>query len=300
MMRRGFTLIELLIVVGLLMLLLTLLVPGLVQARRAALRDKCAGNLLVVGAALASYSAEHGGTMPCRTTAPNPYTWDDTLYDQLFERYLANPKTLYCPDNSHEMGPPGAAWSKSWSGREREISYAFLDGLPGPVSPYDPGALDADNSWNLSNRDFGDGNGIMPQSIRGAAVVYAMNAAKDQWISQGTQYVIWRPMWSGQTAKSVSPIMGDLVVERTNEAWIANHAERSNRAPLGMNALFSDGHVGWLLPSTPALSSDPAAQLSSRNTQYLWRRVYRANANEYLQWLWRSDDVLLPDRRIPP
>ncbi|MDD4891829.1 MAG: type II secretion system protein, partial [Phycisphaerae bacterium] len=213
MKRRGFTLIELLMVVSIIILLMTLLVPGIIAAIRMANRAKCLGNLTTLGKALRSYEADHG-VWPGRASAPNPYTWDDDLYDQLFSKYVPNPRLLYCPDNSHDMRPVSETWSKSWAGGDREISYAMLDGLPGPPDPLDAGTLDGTNSWNLS--DLVTPTGAVQQGFRCVQNVYTWNGSS---YVPSVQYNIGRPTWSDRMAKSNGPMLGDLVVERLGEAW---------------------------------------------------------------------------------
>lgn len=58
---RAFTLIELLVVISIIALLVSILVPGLSQARELARRSKCAANLHGIGRGLSVYESANGG-----------------------------------------------------------------------------------------------------------------------------------------------------------------------------------------------------------------------------------------------
>lgn len=75
---RGFTLIELLVVVAIIALLVSMLLPALVQTRAEARRVHCASNLRQVGLGFQMYALDfHGAAMPLAyfTEAPVTYWW---------------------------------------------------------------------------------------------------------------------------------------------------------------------------------------------------------------------------------
>ncbi|HUU99009.1 MAG TPA: prepilin-type N-terminal cleavage/methylation domain-containing protein [Phycisphaerae bacterium] len=68
--RRGFTLIELLVVVAIIALLISILLPSLVSARRQAKRSVCVSNLHQIGVAMPQYTQENNDWFPSCSNNP--------------------------------------------------------------------------------------------------------------------------------------------------------------------------------------------------------------------------------------
>lgn len=101
--RRGFTLVELLVVVGIIIILIALLLPGLTAAKEAANRTKCENNLKEIGEAFSTFASDdyHGGRLP--------YThnwWPTWIYSKdywyLTRVYGLPDSAFVCPTNAND------------------------------------------------------------------------------------------------------------------------------------------------------------------------------------------------------
>jgi prepilin-type N-terminal cleavage/methylation domain-containing protein/prepilin-type processing-associated H-X9-DG protein len=105
--RCGFTLVELLVVIGIILVLMTMLLPALTKVRRQMNITRCGSNLHDIGEALMIYAASNGGALPefnAHPTATDPtpqsgkWLWDVEVgtRDALVSSG-AQQKNLYCP-----------------------------------------------------------------------------------------------------------------------------------------------------------------------------------------------------------
>jgi prepilin-type N-terminal cleavage/methylation domain-containing protein len=154
---RGFTLVEILVVVAIVGALIGLLLPAVQQARLAATRIQCQGNLRQIGIALHSYAnARRGfpfasgrpriGTVAHLEDRPEegidyirPQSWAVTILPYIEEGALASLYEKYClacPPETQEEHIVGARIGvyNSTSKMKGAVDFAALLG-PGPASP---------------------------------------------------------------------------------------------------------------------------------------------------------------------
>ncbi|MHC4647318.1 MAG: type II secretion system protein [Planctomycetota bacterium] len=122
--RKAFTLIELLIVIAVITVLMSIVLPVFLRAKRLARRAKCASNLRQHVYALAMYTHDNGGRLP--VGMPSGYwLWDlnnDTA-DFIIESG-ATRKTFYCPANRQEKIHNDKYWD--YHGGYRVTGYFWM------------------------------------------------------------------------------------------------------------------------------------------------------------------------------
>jgi prepilin-type N-terminal cleavage/methylation domain-containing protein/prepilin-type processing-associated H-X9-DG protein len=77
---RGFTLVELLVVIGIIALLISVLLPALTKARRAANTIKCAANVRSILQAMNLYASQYNGYLPGSPNTSGQFIYTDPNY----------------------------------------------------------------------------------------------------------------------------------------------------------------------------------------------------------------------------
>ena len=115
---KAFTLVELLVVIGIIALLISILLPSLASARRAALQTACLSNLRQVGLMFQLYANDNRDRIPLGYFGPFGVTGTTTIASQqygtvwfpIWGRYVSgnkaplftSPRVFYCPDQMDE------------------------------------------------------------------------------------------------------------------------------------------------------------------------------------------------------
>src|SRR4051812_46761278 len=75
--RKGFTLVELLVVIGIIAILISLLLPSLARARKAAQTVACAANLRSIMQATHIFAAQNNGFLPGSAFSSSRFLFTD-------------------------------------------------------------------------------------------------------------------------------------------------------------------------------------------------------------------------------
>lgn len=244
---RGFTLVELLVVMGIIVILVSILIPMIANARENAKRAKCASNLRQLGAALVQYAQTQNGEMrPAYPIHPGggyflwdiPYKTRDALINCGMTR-----EVFYCPSDPDRNND--ILWSFStWPTVPQppnDIGYTptgyFMMFQRGPDAAMP--AMDRPWCQTLNDPDPGSTE-LASDSVFSRNFTPPPSTNNAIWIFPGNG------PWSGHMDATAHLVHGNQ--------------------PSGGNVLFEDGHVMWktytpnaMIPAAGGHTPDPNA-----------------------------------------
>ena len=245
--RRGFTLIELLTVVGIITVLLALLLPTLVGARRAAQAVQCASNMRQLTTALTNYSVEFRGAFPPNSAEIEQYWFSEPLLGRYLKSAVKMPDdtiaggVLACPGDldgtlrSYSMNVFASGYVSS------TVTSALAG--PRPAGKLFRAGANPSSKLILTIESFSswEAPGHEPTNITGPPVGYTCNAIIGFWGD--------RPADRFGAGSGVTFPGGERFGDLTCQVCYFRHRNKSRSAhlltdPFGRtNIGFLDGHV---------------------------------------------------------
>ncbi len=136
--KKGFTLIELLVVISIVSLLISILLPALGAARKAAFRTGCLSNHHQIFVMQSSFATDHKDQVPLGVADSIGANYRLKVYDTytgvaypVNEGYVKGSGVFYCPAESEWMptdpNPGSNYWTSTW-GRGTYGSRELIDG----------------------------------------------------------------------------------------------------------------------------------------------------------------------------
>ncbi len=250
--KRAFTLVELLVVIGIIVILVAILLPILMRAKRQAQKVVCQANLRSIGQGLMFYVDDYHyypGGWKNYATAPT------AIWPTLIRKSLrGSRKVFYCPARSTEFmwtNPPSA-------GPRLPAPSAFIPFGYEPNEPVVISSTDGRPGWTLFSYayNFAGAGGIRNVSNSTPPV---LNCRGLGWLLEDSGSVDAIHFIKATRVKKPAEMIaiadsngefGNFLM--TAAEWQTGMPDGSGRTPGyihqgGANVLFCDGHVQWYL-----------------------------------------------------
>jgi prepilin-type processing-associated H-X9-DG protein/prepilin-type N-terminal cleavage/methylation domain-containing protein len=229
---RAFTLTELLVVIGLILVMMSLLMPALGKVRAAASATSCLSNLRQMGIAWTLYTGENKGRLLeyIWATGPRPDIAWRGYWPGVLEEYKVRGDVLLCPSASEPVPFSqnkgfGTVW-QAWTGKYSN------NGTPVRFSA----SLYRDGSYGY-NRYMTAGGGFALDAR--ATKLTSIRPLSDVPIFMDAVYADFQPLNGSETSPVQPPpdLRGSDLLAANNDHWrflIARHGR-------GVNVCMADG-----------------------------------------------------------
>jgi prepilin-type processing-associated H-X9-DG protein len=116
----AFTLLEIIVLLGIIILLLTLVIPAVWSVRENARTTACLSNLRQIGVGLNLYLADHDLTIPTLESGRSSITQNVPVIDTVLGPYVKSPGVFLCPSDTTIGKASGTSyfWNSALNGQK--------------------------------------------------------------------------------------------------------------------------------------------------------------------------------------
>jgi prepilin-type processing-associated H-X9-DG protein/prepilin-type N-terminal cleavage/methylation domain-containing protein len=267
--NRGFTLVELLVVIGIIVILIAILLPAVIGAKRQAVQVQCQSNLRQIGQAMTMYTNQYGyfpGAEIVTSPGNEAYCWP-----VLLRKFLnGNQKVFYCPAQDSRCqwtadmpglmslaGDVHTRWGYDLGER------VLVAGNPTTLNGPPPNGTLFSYGFNQAGASGGPGyvgrgaGGPFCDRV-GNVVPNSMRYLRATSVRSPSEFIV--------VADTVVDGWEDCLIRFVNSVPFSSTIGSIHRG--GANVLFCDGHVQWYLQKDVVCQWPVVAEEAAK--QHMW------------------------------